>query len=266
MRILIVEDERRLGALIERGLKEEGYAVDLVATAEDAQHIINEVAFDLVLLDIMLPDGDGFSICAALRKAGNWTPVLLLTARDGVSDRVKGLDLGADDYLVKPFNFDELLARMRALLRRGAAPRPSVLTAGRLTLDPAMRSVKVGDEPVDLTPLEFSLLEFLMRNPGRVFGRTEIREHVWNETFEGDSNVIDVYVRYLRQKIDRRFGFVLIETVRGVGYRVRTDAAEVTHQDEAHASLHLPPRNRIGDLGLTADGRFSRSSRRDHRR
>ena len=226
MRLLIVEDEPRLGTLLERGLVEEGYAVDRVATKEDALHMLASIGYDLLLLDIMLPDGDGLSICAALRAAGNWTPVLLLTARDAVDDRVRGLDSGADDYLVKPFDFNELLARVRALLRRGAPARPTVLRVGPLTLDPSSREVHVGGAPVPLTRLEFSLLEFLMRAPGQVFSRTDIRAHVWNEEFDGDSNVIDVYIRYLREKIDRRFGLDLIETVRGAGYRIRTDADE----------------------------------------
>lgn len=230
MRLLVVEDEPRLGALVERGLREEGYAVDWVTTAEDALHMLDTVRFDLALLDIMLPDGDGLSICAEIRAAGNWTPMLLLTARDAIDDRVRGLDAGADDYLVKPFDFDELLARIRALLRRGATPRPAVLRAGPLELAPGTRVVRVGEELVSLSRLEFTLLEFLMRNPDRVFSRTEIREHVWNESFEGDSNVIDVYIRYLRQKIDRRFGVNLIETIRGAGYRIRADADESANQ------------------------------------
>jgi two-component system OmpR family response regulator len=172
----------------------------------------------------MLPDGSGFDVCKRLRKAKQWAPVIMLTAKDAVADRVAGLDGGADDYLTKPFSFAELLARLRALLRRGALERVSVLKAGPLQLDPAARTVEVGGSPVELTTREFALLEFFMRHPREVLSRTRIREHVWDFAFEGDSNVVDVYVRYLREKVDRPFGLSLIETVRGAGYRLRSDA------------------------------------------
>jgi two-component system, OmpR family, response regulator len=172
----------------------------------------------------MLPDVDGFEVCRRLRAAGRWSPVLMLTARDGVQDRVAGLDAGADDYLTKPFSFDELFARVRALLRRGPSERPTVLAAGDLVLDPATRRVTRGESEVDLTPKEFALLELFLRHLGETLTRTRILEHVWDFAYEGDSNVVDVYVRYLREKIDRPFGRRSIETVRGVGYRLREDA------------------------------------------
>jgi two-component system, OmpR family, response regulator len=222
MRILVVEDEAKMAALLRRGLEEENYAVDVAATAEDAVWRGTGTAYDAVILDVMLPDGSGFDVLKRLRQEKCWAPVLMLTARDGVADRVAGLDGGADDYLTKPFSFDELLARLRALLRRPAGERPAVLTAGELELDPAARCVKVGGAAVSLTAREFTLLEYLMRNAGTVLSRTRIREHVWDDAFEGDSNVVDVYIRYLRAKIDRAFGLDLIETVRGAGYRIRS--------------------------------------------
>ena len=224
MRILVVEDEVRMAALLKRGLQEEGYAVDVTETAEDALWMATENPYDAILLDVMLPDGDGFEICRQLRAANRWAPVMLLTARDAVGDRVRGLDAGADDYLTKPFAFDELLARTRALFRRGSVSRPTILRAGPLALDPGTRVTKVSGTDVALTAREFALLEYLMRHPGDVLSRTSIREHVWDFSFDGDSNVVDVYIRYLREKIDRRFGVDLIETVRGAGYRIRQDA------------------------------------------
>ncbi len=231
MRALIAEDEARMAALLKRGLQEEGYAVDVTDTAEDAIWMASETAYDVILLDVMLPDGNGFDICRHLRAAHCWAPVLMLTARDAIDDRVSGLDAGADDYLTKPFAFDELLARIRALLRRGAAARPPLLQAGPLSLDPATRAVMIADVAIDLTALEFTLLEYLMRHPDEVLSRTHIREHVWDFAFDGDSNVVDVYIRYLREKIDRRFDVTLIETVRGAGYRIRADVATITNQD-----------------------------------
>ena len=231
MRVLIAEDEVKMAALLKRGLQEEGYAVDVTETAEDAVWMAIDTAYDVILLDVMLPDGNGFDICRQLREASCWSPVLMLTARDSVDDRVRGLDVGADDYLTKPFAFEELLARTRALLRRGATARPSILEAGPLTLDPATRAVRLSGIAVDLTAREFSLLEYLMRHPGDVLSRTRIREHLWDFAFDGDSNVVDVYIRYLREKIDRRFGVVLIETVRGAGYRIRADVAKNPDQD-----------------------------------
>ena len=231
MRILVVEDEAKMAALLKRGLQEEGYAVDVAATAEDAVWMGTENPYDAIVLDLMLPDSDGFEVCRRLRAAKRWAPVIMLTARDAVSDRVAGLDVGADDYLTKPFSFDELLARTRALLRRGSVERPTVLRSGPLELDPATRKVVVGGSPVELTAREFTLLEYLMRHPGVVLSRTRIREHVWDFSFEGDSNVVDVYVRYLREKIDRAFGLNLIETVRGAGYRLKGDSGASSHTD-----------------------------------
>jgi two-component system OmpR family response regulator len=228
MRVLVVEDEVKMAGLLKRGLEEEGYAVDTAADGREALWLGTENPYDAVILDLMLPDVDGFEVCRKLREAGRWSPVLMLTARDAVSDRVSGLDAGADDYLTKPFSFAELLARLRALLRRGGAERPAKLQVGDLSLDAATRRVARGDTPVDLTAKEFALLEYLMRHPGEVLSRTRLIEHVWDFAYEGDSNVVDVYVRYLREKIDRPFNRDSIETVRGSGYRLRegnTDAA-----------------------------------------
>ena len=231
MRILVVEDEVKMAALLKRGLQEEGYAVDVAATAEDAVWMGTENPYDAIILDVMLPDGDGFQVCRRLRQAKRWAPLIMLTARDAVADRVAGLDVGADDYLTKPFSFDELLARTRALLRRGAVERPTVLRSGLLQLDPAARKVEVGGRPVELTAREFALLEYLMRHPGEVLSRTRIREHVWDFAFESDSNVVDVYVRYLREKIDRSFGLNVIETVRGAGYRLKGHPVAPSNKD-----------------------------------
>ncbi|MGH6854118.1 MAG: response regulator transcription factor, partial [Aestuariivirga sp.] len=194
MRILVVEDETKLAALLRRGLQEENYAVDLAGTAEDAVWMSTEMTYDAVILDVMLPDGNGFDVLRRMRDAKRWAPVIMLTARDAVVDRVAGLDGGADDYLTKPFSFDELLARIRALLRRGAGERPAVLSAGPLELDPAARKISVKGTTVELTSREYTLLEYLMRHPGTVLSRTRIREHVWDESFDGDSNVVDVYI------------------------------------------------------------------------
>jgi two-component system OmpR family response regulator len=229
MRILVVEDELKMAGLLRRGFQEEGYAVDVAGTAAEAVWMGSENPYDAVILDIMLPDGDGFSVCRRLREAENWAPVLMLTARDAVDDRVAGLDSGADDYLTKPFSFAELLARVRALLRRGSSERPVTLRAGDLELDPAARTVTVAGVVADLTAREFALLEFMMRRKGEVLSRSQLREHVWDFAYEGDSNVIDVYVRYLRNKLDRAFGLDLIQTVRGAGYRLREGGpSEVT--------------------------------------
>ena len=221
MRILVVEDERKMAGLLRRGLEEEGYSVDVAMTGTDAIWVAAENPYDAVVLDVMLPDIDGFAVCRELRSRERWMPVMFLTARDAVDDRVAGLDLGADDYLTKPFSFDELLARIRALIRRGPSERPAVLAIGDLSLDPARHRVTRGNVGVDLTAKEFALLEYLMRRPGEVLSRTQILEHVWDFAFEGDSNVVDVYIRYLREKIDRPFGLDSIETVRGSGYRLR---------------------------------------------
>ena len=230
MRILLVEDEEKMAALVRRGFAEEGFATDVVGTAEDAVWMGSDTAYDVIVLDIMLPDGDGFEVCRRLRAANQWAPVIMLTARDHVEDRVAALDGGADDYLTKPFSFEELLARMRALVRRGALQRPAVLRAGPVALDPAAKTVPVDGTPVELTAREFAILEFLMRHPGEVMNRTQIRENVWDFSFESDSNIVDVYVRYLREKIDRPLGVTVVETVRGAGYRLRGDDAASAHK------------------------------------
>ena len=223
MRVLVVEDHDRMADMLRRGLEEDGYAVDSAATGEDGLWMASENPYDAIVLDVMLPAADGFDVCRSLRAAGNLAPVLLLTAKDAVDDRVRGLDAGADDYLTKPFSFDELLARLRALLRRGGEERPAVLEVGDLTLDPARHTVERGTERIELTAKEFSLLECFMRRAGDVLTRSELINHVWDFAFEGDSNVVDVYVRYLREKIDRPFGRQTLETVRGAGYRLRVE-------------------------------------------
>ena len=223
MRVLVVEDAVRMAELLRRGLVEEGYAVDVVGDGRDAVWMATENPFDAILLDVVLPDLDGFEVCRRIRDAGQWAPVLMLTARDGVDDRIRGLDAGADDYLPKPFAFAELLARLRALLRRGAGERPPVLVVGDLSLDPASRLVRRGGSDISLTPKEFALLEYFMRHRGEVLSRTRLIEHVWDFAYEGDSNVVEVYVRYLREKIDRPFRRDSLETVRGVGYRLRAE-------------------------------------------
>jgi two-component system OmpR family response regulator len=224
MRILVVEDELKMASLLHRGLAEEGHAVDLARTGDDALWMARATEYDAVVLDLMLPGVDGFEVCRRLRDADVWSPVLMLTARDGVEDRVAGLDAGADDYLPKPFSFAELLARLRALARRGAGERPAVLEVGDLRLDPATRRAWRGDAEVKLSAKEFALLEAFMRRPGDVLSRYQLLEHAWDYGYENRSNVIDVYVRYLRDKVDRPFGRASIETVRGVGYRLRDDA------------------------------------------
>jgi two-component system OmpR family response regulator len=217
VRVLIVEDEAKLAAIIRRGLRAVGHAADVAANGRDALWMAGATDYSVVVLDLMLPDIEGFEVCRRLRAEGSATPVLMLTARDAVADRVAGLDAGADDYLVKPFAFDELLARLRALTRRPEALRPTVVSAGGLTLDPAARTVARGAEPVDLTPREFALLELLMERAGEAVSRFEVLERVWDDAYEHRSNVIDVYVGYLREKL----GADAIETVRGVGYRLR---------------------------------------------
>ena len=225
MRLLVVEDEVKMAGLLKRALDEEGYAVDVTGSGEEALWLGTENPYDAIVLDLMLPDVDGFAVCRGLRERGRWTPVLMLTARDAVRDRVAGLDAGADDYLTKPFSLAELLARLRALIRRGATERPSVLRVGDLSLDPAARSVARDGRAIELTAKEYALLEFFMRHPGEVLTRTRLIEHVWDFAYEGDSNVVDVYVRYLRNKVDRPFGRDSIETVRGSGYRLRSEPA-----------------------------------------
>jgi two-component system OmpR family response regulator len=223
VRLLVVEDDVKMAALVRRGLGEEGAAVDVARTGEDALWMAASAPYDAVVLDVMLPGIDGFETCRRLRDDGIWTPVLLLTARDAVEDRVAGLDGGADDYLTKPFSFAELSARLRALVRRGAKERPAVLEVGDLRLDPATREAWRGSERIELSTKEFALLEAFMRRPGDVLSRLDLLEHAWDFGYENRSNVIDVYVRYLREKVDRPFGLKSIETVRGAGYRLRAD-------------------------------------------
>ncbi len=223
MRVLVVEDETKMAGLLKRGLEEAGHVADVAQTGIDAIWLATEVAYDAIVLDVMLPDVDGFEVCRRLRAAGRWQPILMLTARDGVADRVAGLDAGADDYLTKPFSFSELFARLRALGRRGTHERPALVRVGDLCLDPAGRRVTRGETEVELTGKEFSLLEFLMRHAGDVVTRTQMIEHVWDFAYDGDSNVVDVYVRYLRMKVDRPFGRDSIQTVRGSGYRLRLE-------------------------------------------
>lgn len=220
MRVLVVEDDVKMAGLLRRGLVHEGYAVDVVGSGEEALWAASEFDLGAVVLDAGIPEPDGFEVCRQLREQGRWVPVLMLTARDAVADRVKGLDAGADDYLVKPFSFDELFARLRALLRRDPGERPVVLSAGALSLDPARKEVRVGTELVELSGKEFALLELFLRHPGEVLSRSQILDHVWDFAYDGGSNVVDVYVRYLREKLDRRFGVTWIETVRGHGYRL----------------------------------------------
>ena len=221
MRILVVEDEVKMAGLLKRGLEEEGYAVDVANTGANGLWAATENEYDALVLDLMLPDVSGLDVCRRLRSDGRWMPVLILTARDGVPDRVAGLDAGADDYMVKPFAFSELFARLRALIRRGAGERPAVVSVGDLSLDPASRSVSRSGTSIELTAREFALLELLLRHAGEVLTRTRILEHVWDFAYDGGSNVVDVYVRYLREKVDRPFGRSSIETVRGSGYRFR---------------------------------------------
>ncbi len=224
MRVLVVEDDLKMASLLRRGLLEEGLAADVARTGDDALWMAEATEYDAIVLDVMLPGADGFEVCRRLRESGRWSPVLMLTARDAVEDRVAGLDAGADDYLTKPFSFAELLARLRALARRAPFERPTVLEAGDLRLDPAMRRAWRGDVEISLSAKEFALLETFMRRPGEVLSRYQLLEHCWDYGYENRSNVVDVYVRYLREKIDRPFGHKSLETVRGAGYRFRGDA------------------------------------------
>jgi two-component system OmpR family response regulator len=223
MRVLVVEDESKMADLLARGLSEEGHAVDVAGRGEDVLWMAAAAGYDAIVLDVMLPGLDGFAVCRELRARNVWTPVLLLTARDAVDDRVSGLDSGADDYLVKPFSFAELLARLRALKRRVPAERPVVVGVGDLQLDPARHQAWRGDRELDLSPKEFALLELFMRHPGEVLTRQQLLEGAWDMAYERRSNVVDVYVGYLRQKVDKPFGRRSLETVRGVGYRLSED-------------------------------------------
>jgi len=224
VRVLVVEDESKMATLVRKALELEGYSVDVAMTGTDAVWMGSENEYDAIVLDVMIPEPDGFEVCRRLRADGRWAPILLLTARDSVDDRVIGLDAGADDYIPKPFSFEELYARLRALTRRGAPQRPRVLEVGDLELDPARHRVTRAGNEVELSPKEFALLDLFMRHADEVLSRTTILEHVWDFAYDGTSNVVDVYVRYLREKIDRPFDRTTLETVRGVGYRLRSDA------------------------------------------
>ena len=220
MRILVVEDEVRLAQALQRGLRAEGFAVDLAHDGETGLHLAREGEYDALVLDVMLPRLSGYRVCRALRAEENWVPVLMLSAKDGEYDQADGLDVGADDYLTKPFSYVVLVARLRALLRRAAPPRPPVLAAGDLTLDPAGHRVSRGETQIALTPKEFALLELFMRRSDEVLSKSEILTHVWDAHYDGDPNVVEVYVGYLRRKIDVPFGRQALQTVRGAGYRL----------------------------------------------
>jgi two-component system, OmpR family, response regulator len=234
MRILIVEDSAKMAGLLRTGLGRQGYAVDVASTGEDAVWLATENPYDAIVLDVILEASgagdasgrpiDGFEVCRRLRGASRWAPVLMVTARDAVRDRVHGLDVGADDYLTKPFSLDELLARLRALTRRPPAERPAVLAVGDLSLDPARHEVRRAGSAIELTPTEFALLEYLMRRAGDVLSRSTLIQHVWDFAFDGDPRIVNVYIRSLRDKIDRPFGRTSLETVRGLGYRIADDA------------------------------------------
>jgi two-component system OmpR family response regulator len=223
MRVLVVEDERALADGLRRGLETEGFAADLAHDGIDGLHLALEHAYDAIVLDLMLPGMNGFQVCGALRDAGVWTPIVVLTAKDGEYDEAEALDTGADDYVTKPFSYVALVARVRALIRRGAGERPPILEAGNLRFDPGARRAWRGETEVRLTAREASLLEFLLRRAGQVVSKTEILDHVWDDRFDGDLNIVEVYVRHLRNKLDRPFGCAAIETVRGAGYRLAAD-------------------------------------------
>jgi len=216
VRVLVVEDAPRLLEILARSLREEGFVVDGAPTGEEALRLAAIAPYDAIVLDIRLPDLDGFEVCRRVREAGSWSPILMLTARDALADRVRGLDTGADDYLTKPFEFPELFARMRALVRRGPGPRPVLLAVGGLELDPAAHTATLDGEPLELTAKEFAILEYFMRHPGEALTRRRLIDHVWDYAYQGDSNVVDVYIRRLRAKL----GEETLETVRGVGYRL----------------------------------------------
>jgi DNA-binding response OmpR family regulator len=220
MRVLVVEDEKRLAAALRKGLEADGFAVDVTLDGTDGLWMAREHAYDAIVLDLMLPGVNGYKVCATLREEGVWTPILMLTAKQGEWDEVEALDTGADDFLTKPFSHAVLVARLRALLRRGARERPVILAAGDLRLDPAAKQVWRGETEVECTARELALLEFLLRHAGQVVSKREILDHVWDYDFEGDPNIVEVYVRHLRNKLDRPFGRNAIETVRGSGYRL----------------------------------------------
>jgi two-component system OmpR family response regulator len=224
MRLMVVEDEPVMAAGLKAGLEAEGFAVDVASNGIDGLWLTREHGYDAIILDLMLPGMSGHSICRELRKAGIWTPVLILTARDDERDEVRALDTGADDYLTKPFSFAVLLARLRSLMRRGTKERPAILEAQSLRLDPAAKRVWRGEQEVPLTAREMALLEFLLRRQGEVVSKRQILDHVWGEDFEGDPNIVEVYVAHLRNKLDRPFGSDALQTVRGVGYRIASDA------------------------------------------
>jgi len=223
MRVLVVEDERSLAEGLRKGLEAEGFATDVAHDGIDGLHLAREHAYDAIVLDIMLPGMNGYQVCGTLREANVWTPILMLTAKDGEYDEAEALDAGADDYVTKPFSYVALVARLRALIRRGAAERPSVLEAGDLKFDPSARRAWRGETEVTLTAREASLLEFLLRRSGEVVSKTEILDHVWDDRFDGDLNIVEVYVRHLRNKLDRPFGRTAIETIRNAGYRLAAD-------------------------------------------
>jgi len=223
MRVLIVEDEERMARALVRGLTAEGMSVDVASDGESGLHLAREETYDAVVLDVRLPKLSGYRVCQELRAEGNWVPILMLSAKTGEYDQADGLDVGADDYLTKPFSFVVLVARLRALIRRGTPARPSVLTAGDLELDPAARTVRRGTADIALTPREFGVLELLLRRRGEVVSKREILDNVWDAHYDGDDNVVEVYVGYLRRKIDQPYGRKAVETVRGVGYRLAED-------------------------------------------
>jgi DNA-binding response OmpR family regulator len=220
VRVLVVEDEVRLAEALRIGLQAEGFSADVAHDGDEGLHLALERGYDAIVLDVMLPRLNGYRVCQRLRAAGNWVPVLMLSAKDGEYDQAEGLDVGADDYMVKPFSYVVLVARLRALIRRGRPERPALLVAGDLRLDPARHEVSRGDQPIDLTPREFALLEYLLRRRDEVVAKQEILEHVWDAHYDGDPNVVEVYVGYLRRKIDAPFGRRSLQTVRGAGYRL----------------------------------------------
>ncbi|WP_028279896.1 response regulator transcription factor [Arthrobacter sp. H5] len=220
MRVLVVEDEAGLARGLRRGLEAEGFAVDVAVTETDGLWLARESQYAAVLLDIMLPGMDGYTVCRTLREEKNWVPILMLTAKDSIGDQVDGLDTGADDYLTKPFSFEVLLARLRAIIRRGTSERPTVLEAVDIRVDPASRRVWRGDDLIEVTAREFAVLEYLIRHAGQVVSKREVLNNVWDFDFEGDPNIVEVYVRHLRNKLDRPFGRAAIETLRGAGYRL----------------------------------------------